>query len=84
MTNEERDIQRNLKVLQHAEKIGNASPVGNTDGRQIITISNTFHSRPCDQRLGYNLRFPSLRRAGAAKNSLLATIYKLPSKLRKG
>jgi predicted DNA-binding transcriptional regulator AlpA len=24
MTNEERDIQRNLKVLQHAEKIGNA------------------------------------------------------------
>lgn len=24
MTNEERDIQRKLKVLQHAEKIGNA------------------------------------------------------------
>ena len=24
MTNEERDIQRKLKVLKHAEKIGNA------------------------------------------------------------
>lgn len=24
MTNEERDIQRKLRVLQHAEKIGNA------------------------------------------------------------
>jgi hypothetical protein len=24
MTNEERDIQRKLKVLRHAEKIGNA------------------------------------------------------------
>ncbi len=24
MTNEERDIQRKLKMLQHAEKIGNA------------------------------------------------------------
>ena len=25
MTNEERDIQRKLRVLQHAKKIGNAS-----------------------------------------------------------
>jgi len=39
MTNEERDIQRKLKVLQHAEKIGNARKACRYFGVGMVTKS---------------------------------------------
>ena len=35
MTNKERDIQRKLRVLQHAEKIGNARKAGLKNAKSI-------------------------------------------------
>ena len=47
MTNEERDIQRKLRVLQHAEKIGNARKACRYFGVDPKTVP---HDRPSTAR----------------------------------
>ncbi len=39
MTNEERDIQRNLRALQHAERIGNARKACRYFGVGLHTVA---------------------------------------------
>ena len=69
MTNEERDIQRKLRVLQHAEKIGNARKACRYFG---IGRSSFYRWRDAYQKHGKaHLLIPSQRFRWDQKTNLL-------------